>query len=95
MVEKDPQQSVFCPAQRDDSAVIIQQMTRGGIQLPVAKHNQSAGFGNLQIGWQRARAPQDRFNPRQQLPGDEGFDQVVIGAHFQTQNTVAVVGAGG
>ena len=55
MVEKDPQQSIFCPAQRDDSAVIIQQMTRGGIQLPVAKRNQSAGFGNLQIGWQRAR----------------------------------------
>ncbi|KAG1603320.1 hypothetical protein G6F45_014272 [Rhizopus arrhizus] len=69
-------------------------MARGGGQPPVAERDLAAGLGHLEVGRQHARAAQDRLDARQQFARDEGFDQVVVGAHFQADDAVHVVAAG-
>lgn len=49
MVEKHPQQPILRPAEGDDGAAVVQQMTGGGIEQPVAKDDQPARLGDLQV----------------------------------------------
>lgn len=44
---------------------------------------------------QHARAPQDCLNAGQQFARREWFDEIVVGAHFQPDNAIHLVGAGG
>ncbi|VVN42567.1 hypothetical protein PS647_05526 [Pseudomonas fluorescens] len=95
MVEKHPQQSIFSTAQGHHGAVFIEQVTGRGVQAPASKGQQAAGFGHHQVRWQHAGASQHRVDPRQQFTGSEWLDQIVVGTHFQAEDAIGFIVAGG
>ena len=52
-------------------------------------------FGDQQVRRQHPRAAQHGVDPRQQFAGGEGFGQVIVGAHFQAEDAIGFVVAGG
>ena len=69
-------------------------MPAGGVELPVAKCQQLADLGDLEIGRQHARAAQYRLDARQQLPRGKGLCQIVVCAHLQADDAVGFVASG-
>ena len=94
MVEKHPQQSIFRPAEGDNRPAVVQQMAGGGIEQPVAKRDQPARLGDLQVGRQRPGAASNGLDARQQFAGHKGLHQIVVRPHLEAEDPVAVVGAG-
>ncbi|SPO62188.1 protein of unknown function [Pseudomonas inefficax] len=70
-------------------------MARGGVQPPLAEAEQAAAFADGQVGRQHARAAQHGVDTGQQFAGRERLGQVIVGAHFQADDTVGFVVAGG
>ncbi|CCD16125.1 unnamed protein product [Trypanosoma congolense IL3000] len=95
MVEEHPQQAIFSAAEGDHGAVFIKQMAGGGVQAPAPEPQQPSGFGNDQVGRQHARTAQHSVDARQQFTGGERLDQVIVGAHFQADDAIGFVIAGG
>ncbi|MNO52234.1 hypothetical protein D3C76_426500 [compost metagenome] len=70
-------------------------MPGGGVQAPATEGQQAAGFGHHQVRRQHACAAQHGVDACQQFAGGEGLDQVVVGAHFQADDTVGFIVARG
>ncbi|MNN59407.1 hypothetical protein D3C81_1745200 [compost metagenome] len=88
MIEEDPQQTIFSTAQGHHGALRIQQMTGGGIELPVAENQELRRLTHLQIHRQHAGTAQHRTDPREQLTHCKRFAQVIVGAHFQADDAI-------
>ncbi|MNE78012.1 hypothetical protein D3C80_1743750 [compost metagenome] len=95
MIEEHPQQPVLGAAEGDHGAVAIEQVSGGSVQAPTTEGQQAAGFGHHQVRRQHACAAQHGVDACQQFAGGEGLDQVVIGAHFQADDTVGFIVARG
>ncbi len=95
MVEEHPQQAVFGATEGNHGAVAVEQVAGRGVQLPTTERQQASGFGDHQIRRQHTRAAQHGVDPRQQLAGGERFGQVIVGAHFQTDDAIGLIVARG
>ncbi|MNL29713.1 hypothetical protein D3C87_1514060 [compost metagenome] len=95
MIEEHPQQPIFGAAERDHGAVVIEQVPGGSVQAPAAEGQQPPAFGDHQVRRQHPRAAQYGVDTREQFTGGERFDQVIVGAHFQADDAVGFIVAGG
>ncbi|CAB3787798.1 hypothetical protein LMG27177_02293 [Paraburkholderia fynbosensis] len=95
MIEEHAQQAIFGAAQSDHRAFRIEQMARGGIEPPVAEAQHLHRFRHLHAGRQHPGAAQHRADPREQLTRGKRLGQIVVGAHFQTEDPIGFLVAGG
>lgn len=61
----------------------------------IGRTQQLTCLRDLQVRWQHPRAPQDRLDAGEQFARREGFGDIVVGAHFQPDDAVHLVRAGG
>ena len=94
MFEQDAQQAELAAGEWRDDAIGRSQYPCCCIQTPAGKAQAACWFG-AQIGRQGAGATQDGLDARQQLARIEGFDQIIVGAHFDADDAIGFLAAGG
>ncbi|MNE13932.1 hypothetical protein D3C80_1067870 [compost metagenome] len=95
MIDEDPEEPVFSAAQGHGRALPVEQVTAHRVEAPLTKGQELPGLADLEIGRQHPRAAQDGFDPRKKFTGSEGLRQIVVGAHFEPDNAIHLVIAGG
>ncbi len=72
-------------------AVRTHELARHAVELPAAEAKQSCARRGR--GGRRVRATQDISHARQQFAEIHGFGEIIVRAHFETENAVHLVGA--
>ena len=82
------QQIVFAGAQRHRNTVIAKQRAGAGVQTPAVEMVTLGFLLRVFLRHCILAAAQDGFDPSDQLAAAEGLREVIVGSHFQADDTV-------